>query len=197
MSEHEGRERRSRASWRWAWLGLALLIPLPGRGAAASPIQRLRMSRVAAASVTSRGSYWDRYFARALQMHSLRVQGPNALRVLSVAPAAQLSSSAFVDYLLWRRSLNPVRFDHYHPYLAPMLQQPQNSGTTLPATSVTPGVVIPPIAPTPVIPPTNPPDTPPTPPIPPSQVPEPSTILIASGMVVAAVAGRRWARANA
>ena len=28
-----------------------------------------------------------------------------------------------IDYLVWRRDLNPFRFDHYHPYLGPRLAQ--------------------------------------------------------------------------
>src|SRR5262249_50627198 len=32
-----------------------------------------------------------------------------------------LPNTPFVNYLLWRRSLNPARFDFYHPRLGPLL----------------------------------------------------------------------------
>jgi hypothetical protein len=194
MDERMGVERRSRVKGRWAWLGLALLVPIPVGPAEASPIrrpsqvQRMRL----AASVTTPGGYWDRYFAHALQVRSLRVQGPPALMVLSAAPAAQVSNSAFVDYLLWRRSLNPARFDFYHPFLAPILIQTQVPQP--PNIPSLPGSLLPP---TTVIPSTVPPDSPPDTPPPPPQVPEPSSWLVLLGMFTAAVAARRWARAHA
>lgn len=98
----------------------------------------------------------------------------------TVAPAAFVDSPYF-QYLLWRRSLNPARFDYYHPRLGPLLE----SITQLPQE------VFPPLIP-PVTPPVTPPPITPTIPVIPvtPQVPEPSTLLI--GLMLGA--GGLWAR---
>ena len=111
-------------SWRARVLVLALgwLALSPVGVALAGPIRAdlARFARVRAAMIQP-GSAWDRYFASALQMGRLDVQGPNAVRVLSAAPDGRLPDCAFVDYLRWRRDLNPARFDRFHATLGQML----------------------------------------------------------------------------
>lgn len=97
---------------------------------------------VAAIGPLRAGGYWDRYYTRALADHKLQVQGPNALRVLSVYNG-QLPDSPFVEYLLWRRSLNPTRFDHYHPGLGRLLEAGNVGVTVDPKPVVPPGPPVP------------------------------------------------------
>ncbi len=131
-----------------------------------------------AQAVRNPQSLWNRYFARALVNHDLRVKGPNAVGVLAVSAAATgvLPQTPIVQYLMWRRSLNPARFDFYHPRLGPILQQ--NLITSVPPTVG--GEKI-----TPPTPPVTPPDNPPP------QVPEPSSLAIAVMLVSAAAWARR------
>lgn len=96
-------------------------------------------------------------------------------------PSASFVESPYFQYLLWRRSLNPARFDYYHPRLGPLLE----SITQLPQEVFPP--LIPPIVPQ-VTPPPTKPTVPEIPVVP--QVPEPSTLLI--GLVL--TAGGFWAR---
>lgn len=76
-----------------------------------------------------------------------------------------------IDYLIWRRELNPFRFDRYHPYLGPRLGQ-----------LLTPSVVPPILAPltgVPVAPVVEPPITPLAPlTVQPQTVPEPNSVVL-------------------
>ncbi len=100
------------------------------------------------------------------------------------------NETTLVQYLHWRRDLNPSRFDHYHPYLGPLLANdtkittpsllptptvnPTTPGTTptsatqttsTPTNTVTPAKVVSPQSTTP------------------PRVPEPSTTLIAIALI--------------
>ncbi len=135
-----------------------------GRITAAS-LARRGISVKAATAALRTGGYWDRYFARALAQRTTTVQGPNAVRILS-AFSGNLPDSPFVDYLRWRRSLNPSRFDHYHPGLGSLLEEGNVSVTVDP----------------PVVPPIKP------------EVPEPSTWLLGAVLAVAGIGAHRRAR---
>jgi MYXO-CTERM domain-containing protein len=100
-----------------------------------------------------------------------------------------LPDTPLVEYLRWRRSLDPARFDHYHPNVGPMLAEdaltrmsllnpPPNLGQV-----VNPPGTPPPPVPVPPLPP-NPPD---------AKVSEPSSALL--GLVLAGAAG--WLRRRA
>ena len=106
-----------------------------------------------------------------------------------------------IDYLLWRQSLNPVRFTANHPKLSPALSQLLTSSPQLPAnvppptftpipqvqpvTSLAPGRLL--LA---LIPPS--PQG-----ISPAAIPEPSSILLALGMTgVGPLVARRLARSG-
>ncbi len=67
-------------------------------------------------------AYWDRYYLRALANRSLRLNGPDALRVLQLDASGRLPDMPMVQYLQWRRSLRPLNFDRYHPELSCMLK---------------------------------------------------------------------------
>lgn len=86
-------------------------------------------------------------------------------QILSGDPAA-IASNPMIDYLVWRRDLNPSRFDRYHPHLGSQLAQ----------------LVTPPLDPptsVPIVPDVKPPITPlaPLETLPPS-VPEPSGLVL-------------------
>lgn len=148
--------RRPRAA---SALIVLLAFAGPPRSAPAGPIRaglQAQRARAFAAEVVWPGSPWDRYFARALREHRLNVRGPNALRVLSADADGRLPDCAFVDYLQWRRSLNPARFDRIHPRLGPLLDRdvivrvrtpPETGGGT--TTPPTPPVTVNPEVPEP------------------------------------------------
>lgn len=115
------------------------------------------------------------YFRWALQNQVLRVNVPRALRGLQPQANGQLPNWAFVDYLSWRRSLNPTRFDLNHPNLAQMLVYRPTSPPICPPC---------PCEPTgPVRPQTQTPEPP--------QIPEPSSALIALTLLGAGVWAHR------
>ncbi len=78
-------------------------------------------------------------------------------------------SLPMVQYLEWRRDLNPARFDHFHPFVGPILQS-----LLPPPTTVNP----------------QPQELPPQF----ASVPEPGTISIALGLLAAGAFGRRRSR---
>lgn len=87
-------------------------------------------------------------------------------------------SSLFRDYILYRRGIDPARFDAHHPRIARQIARFVSSN--------------PPAATTPIDP-TRQVVVPTTPVTPPSQqtVPEPSSLVIAAGLLVGTAAFRR------
>jgi hypothetical protein len=102
-------------------------------------------------------------------------------------------SEPLIEFLLWKQSIDPTRFAHYHPKLAPALHRLSlarlsttttqaiapatgSGGTTSPPSSVVP-------------PPTSEPQN-----LIPTPSPEPGTLLIAAGMAAWAVARMRGRR---
>jgi hypothetical protein len=118
-----------------------------------------------------------------------------------------LPLTPFYNYLRWRRSLNPARFDHFHPQLGLQLAEDQllRSGalnpvcTNMPVTPQLPQILLPPPSSTTTggngFPPPPFPQLPPTPPGPTgSSVPEPSALLlliIGAGAIAPVLARRR------
>ena len=90
-------------------------------------------------------------------------------RVLKTDTEAQSIANPMIDYLEWRRSLDPTRFTHNHPNLSPALARLLSS-PSLPANPPPPTSTLVPETPTlaqTVSPPT---------------VPEPSSLLLAAAM---------------
>jgi hypothetical protein len=186
------------AAWWAAWnlrhdagwtSGGAVSAKAGARASAATSYQAVWSQ--AARAVLTPGSAWDRYFARALATHEMRVKSPGAVGVLALTEAATggLPQTALVQYLEWRRSLNPARFDFYHPGLGPLLQPQVVTPPQLGGEKITP----PPPSNPPVNPPENPPENPPVlpPDVPPPSVPEPSSLAVAAAMLAAGAWARR------
>jgi hypothetical protein len=169
MDATPGRSSGSRAWVSWIAPGLVGLV-LTAAPAGAAPIKAHRTPAVRSAAVDR----WEAYFRQALRAQSLRVTVPQALRNLRADSNGLLPQTAFVRYLQWRRSLNPRRFDLYHPRMGPLIGRDQIIRNT-----ITPQVITPPK--------TNPQPQPLEPP----KVPEPSSLAIAGCLVAAAWAGRR------
>jgi hypothetical protein len=162
----------------------ALLVGLVLLGGLAAPCDAapIKARRLPARAQTA-ANPWDAYFRRALNTRSLRVRVPAAMRPLRLQADGTLPETSFVQYLRWRRSLSPRRFDSFHPNLSSMLIRDQ---------AVRPSV-IPPIPPV-VTPPTT---TNPRPqPLLPPQVPEPSSVLVLAALFAAAAWARRGRRAG-
>lgn len=138
----------------------------------------LRYQTRAAAQAAQSARRWDAYYRRAMRQQSLRVQVPTQLRgPRALALVATNGESPFLDYLRWRRSLNPARFDRYHPNLVAILDVPP--------------LVIPPYVPEDIPYPEPNPNPNPIPQVP--QVPEPGSILVLAGLFGgAALLKRRW-----
>jgi hypothetical protein len=110
--------------------------------------------------------------------------------VLRTDTQAQSLANPMIDYLLWRRSLDPTRFTANHPNLSPALAQllntpslpagvPPPTYTPVPQSTVSPQTVTPPLHdPSPQS-------------ISPPAVPEPSSWLLAVGMTGMALWWRR------
>jgi hypothetical protein len=98
-----------------------------------------------------------------------------------------------IEFLLWKQSIDPTRFAHYHPKLAPALHRislARSETTTTQAIAPSTGSGGTTSPSTPVVPPptTEPQNLIPTP------SPEPGTLLIAAGMATWAVVKTRGRR---
>ena len=160
---------------KWVLFTFALVGAMAGASIEASPIRNrsLRESGVRAASVSS-GLTWPEFLkgGQALWAKTQSPRFPSDIHLASVN--GKLVETPFVQYLLWRRSLDPARFDAHHPRISGPLAQVIRPPTT----------------------PTTPPSS-----IPPQEqvvTPEPSAIFIAlimsgGGIVFAERARRRGA----
>jgi hypothetical protein len=154
--------------------GLACLGLLPVETTQASPIHGFAIGGREPRRLSTIGAF----VPRRLELRS-RVAAPHFSAGVRITMAdSSLMETPFVRYLLWRRGLDPARFDHYHPRIGPILAS---------------------LSPPPPSPPTSVPTTHPTPPpsIPQPQglnVPEPPTTLLALALIGAAL---WWRRATA
>jgi hypothetical protein len=106
----------------------------------------------------------------------LHVKIPMGIRLVVVN--GLLPDNPLVEYLRWRRSLNPARFDHWHPRIGPMLATDVRVRESL-CTHLEPQVVVPP-------------RTVPNRPV--THAPEPSTAGISLVLVAWAALARPWGR---
>ncbi len=104
---------------------------------------------------------------------------PKSLLLQAATQIVAGNEPTIAQYLRWRQSLNPTRFNHYHPFLGQILNNDVNTPTfnvKLPTPSVTPASPgkTPSVTPAKVVSGQG---------VTPSRVPEPSTSLIAVALV--------------
>ena len=167
--------RKPSSSLSCAMLAAAGLLWASGP-AEAAPIRGGRLMIEAA-----QGNPLEAYFRSALRRHSLNIHLDAATRRAGLdglehilSAEGQLPDTAFVQYLRWRRGLHTLRFDANHPRLAAMLQ-------VVRAQQFTPTSAPPQVDGLLIGPPTH-------------QAPEPSTWLVAAGLMAAGAAYRRQVR---
>jgi hypothetical protein len=123
------------------------------------------------------GPVWNRFLAGGPDLWA-SVRAPRFPANLVLLKQGGLPvETPFVDYLIWRRNLNPARFDHYHRNLGPEL------GLLAPPANTVPTVANPPTG-----------TTPPRVPAPQNGVPEPSTLWIAIATLSACLGRHRRTR---
>jgi len=165
--------------------GVALLMFLATESTAkASPIHR---PADITASVVGGMRSWVNFLNGGQQVWSQFQSPPVTLAVREIMQQALRSANAtsnpWVQYLTWRRDLDPVRFDHWHPFMGHELQNlpppPPPSNPQQPQ-GLNPGDP----------PPDNPPPDNPGHDLPPA-FPEPSSWMISLGILGAGLWGRR------
>jgi hypothetical protein len=175
----------------------AAVLASAGATASATPIRHHHIGAEAVSARDYRG--WVGYLAAGPRVWAT-VHDPEVTLAArqAIHRALQVSdplSNPWIQYLEWRRDLDPARFDHWHPRLGPQLAQLLPVPTT-PSTSVT--SVSQPQTTTPAQPQTITPGPPPNqqiiPPVvtPPAiQTPEPSALSIS---LLLLGAGAWWRR---
>jgi hypothetical protein len=169
-------DSRHRFGWGSVLLGLALL----GAFAPSVDAAKIKSKLTVARKVEGKSlAWWDNYYTRALANRQVKgIQVPVALRrrlITGATITGLLPDAPLVDYLRFRRSLNPAVFDQNHESLGPLISRDtiiRNNPPPLPPP--------PPIVPIPGV------VTPPAP-----QVPEPSSVLIAIALSAAGLIAHR------
>lgn len=160
----------------------ALLEPNAGTMRAAAVSARAEAIQLRQTSILNSQAFQrqEAFYARALEQGMSRVPRPQFLDVLLVPDVSGLlPESSTLDYLRWRRDLNPTRFDRNHPVIGPILERDRIVRNQTPLPPVTP-----PTEPeVPTIPPVDPgdPGNPINPggnPSPQVPIPEPSTLAV-------------------
>lgn len=167
-------------------LGLMILIA-EGTAARGAPIR----TRTTLPSGTTRNLGLQAYLRAGPSVWSSvpAPRFPAGMRLRRVADGL-LEETPLVQYLRWRRDLNPTRFDRYHPRVGPLIAR----DSVLRAGRLTPRPPTEPLVPTG---PGNPTQTttrttnPRTQGTLPPQIPEPSTLLVAMTLVGATALWRR------
>ena len=166
--------------------GTATLL-IPSVAARAGVIKHSTVSSKSTVQI-QKADPWSGYWAYALKHHVLKLGGPSVHTALSLSADGTMPVSPFVQYMSWREGLNAKRFDSFHPALSQALKRVK---TTTVSPTVPPETVIPPTGGTPILPPGFTPNVI-TETLNPPHVPEPSTAVMALGMIAAAGAARRW-----
>jgi hypothetical protein len=150
---------------RFGWGSVLLGVAILGAIAPEADAAKIKAKLTVARKVEGKSlAWWDAYYTRALDNRQVKgIQVPIALRRRLISGATitgLLPDSPLVEYLRFRRSINPAVFDQNHESLGPLISRDtiiRNNPAPPPPVNPIPGVV-----------------TPPAP-----QVPEPSTALIA------------------
>jgi hypothetical protein len=167
-------------------LGTAAML-LPNVAARAGVIHHSTVSTKSTVEI-QKADPWSGYWAYALKHHVLKLTGPSVHTNLALSIQGTLPSSPFVEYMSWREGLNAKRFDSFHPALAQALKHVK---TTTVSPTVPPETLVPTTGGTPILPPGFTPDVV-TETLNPPHIPEPSTAVMALGMIAAAGVAHRW-----
>jgi hypothetical protein len=113
-----------RNSWAALMLGLFVCGQLASR-ATASPIQSQVHQQALRPSQTLQA--WAAFLAGGAEewaaVHAPPINADVEVAMKKALASPQPLANVWVEYLLWRYHLNPVRFTHYHPNLGPILSQ--------------------------------------------------------------------------
>jgi hypothetical protein len=131
----------------------------------------LALGMSAPASASSIQTRWENFLAGGTTEWASTPPPPITPLIKREIAASLMSSdpasSLFVQYLAWRRNLNPVRFDRWHPIEGPAVGRIVFPGTSTPDPVVNPQ---------------------------PQTIPEPGTMTLALGMAGAGLWWRRRSR---
>lgn len=166
-----------RLRWRGVVFVLAVLGMTAG-SAEASPIRQYRLSARSTADLRT----WSSFLAGGAQVWASR-GAPRITAAVRVAMAQALGSanprtSPWVQYLLWRQNLNPIRFNRWHPQMAPYLSNLPPIKNVCPCACTPPKTIKPQQQHTPGKTPRPGEISPPGP-----SVPEPNTLLISLALI--------------
>jgi hypothetical protein len=140
---------------------------LPSRPVEASAIQA---NGVVVNDITSLGPAWAQFLAGGIPLWSVEPSPPIPTGLVLPKENGILVPTAFVEYLAWRRSLDPTRFDQFHPAVGAELGQLPQTITPPPGGTGGGGGT------------------------PPPSTPEPGSLLIAAVLIGSAVGWGRYAR---
>lgn len=161
-------ERRSRVVT--AGLTLGVLVGLIAGPARASAI--LGSNLIAVTDVSSLGPAWEQFLLGGPALWALESPPPFPSGLVLPTSNGQLVDTPFVNYLEWRRSLDPSRFDLNHPNIATELGQFVPTSTSVPGSTSSGGGTTHVFNPTP------------------QNLPEPGTFWIAVTLIGAGLATR-------
>jgi hypothetical protein len=171
MNQQSEANRQRRGT---AWLAGALAAMFVTASAEAAPIISYAAVSTGTTTGTSFGPAWQKFLAGGPALWAVESPPPFPSHIRLATDNGLIVETPFVEYLIWRRDLDPARFDHFHPIIGPILG-------TLPQTLVPPSVPQPPTVPVPSL--FNAPPPPP--------VPEPPMLPLALTLVGAAIAYQR------
>jgi hypothetical protein len=126
-------------------IGLAIAIVI----ASAAPASAAKISSKASVQPKVEGrtlTWWNQYYVRALANHQIAgIRVPMALRRIQLTAEGLLPDTPLVEYLRWRRSVNPSQFDANHTSLGPLISRDNIiRNTPQPEPSPQPGHTTPP-----------------------------------------------------
>lgn len=132
--------------WRVLTAVLILTNTFPAsRPCLASHIRTHRPHATAIHSEATLGPTWIRFLNGGQALWAVVKPPPIPSHLVLARQNGFLVETPFVDYLYWRRSLNPARFDLFHRTLGPALGQlTPPSATGVSATGITPQASTPP-----------------------------------------------------
>jgi hypothetical protein len=121
--------------------GLGLFAALLSAGpASASPIISNQQDDPKTTTELSLGQNWLNFLAGGPSLWAVESPPPFPSGLVLLTQNGQIIETPFVDYLIWRRNLDPARFDHFHPNVGPVLGQLTPPTTTVPTGTPRSGV---------------------------------------------------------